>query len=98
LETFYPFVINALRCLHYVVPLPPALARFSPSPAAGAPARVGEIPRPLRAVALRQLLNPPEWWLHAYYGVPVDRSLTGVRMGRHPWRLARWIGLRASGF
>lgn len=98
LERSYPFVINALRCLHYVVPLPAALARFSPSPGSGAPARVGEIPRPLRAEALGQLFNPPDWWLHAYYGVPLDRSLTGVRFGRHPWRLARWVGLRASGF
>jgi Uncharacterised nucleotidyltransferase len=106
LETSYPFVINALRCLHYVVPLPAALDRYSPPPGVPAPARAGEAIRPLRAIlagrpstkALDELFSPPDWWLHAYYGVPPDRSLTGVRVGRHPWRVARWLGLRASGF
>ncbi len=106
LETSYPFVINALRCLHYVIPLPAALARYSPPPGAPVPARVGETIRPLRAIlaggpftsVLDELSSPPDWWLHAYYGVAPDRSLTGVRLGRHPWRVARWLGLRASGF
>jgi hypothetical protein len=106
LETSYPFVLNALGCLHYVTPLPEVLARFSPPHGSRAPARAGETLRPLRAIlaggpstaALGELFNPPDWWLHAYYGVPADRSLTDVRLGRHPWRVARWLGLRASGF
>ena len=106
LETSYAFVLNALRCLHHVTPLPAALARFSPPADSSAPARVGETIRPLRAIlagrpttaALAELFNPADWWLHAYYGVPTERSLTGVRLGRHPWRVARWLGLRASGF
>ena len=87
-------------------PAAPALARYSPAPGSPAPARVGEAIRPLRAIlagspsarVLGELFSPPDWWLHAYYGVPPDRSLTGVRLGRHPWRVARWLGLRASGF
>jgi hypothetical protein len=106
LESSYPFVVNAMRCLHYVVPLPLALARYSPAPGSPAPARVGEAIRPLRAIlaggspakVLGELFGPPGWWLHAFYGVPPDQSLTGVRLGRHPWRVARWLGQRASGF
>lgn len=106
LETSYPFVINAVRCLHYVIPLPAALARYSPPPGSPAPARVGEAIRPLRAIlaggpptrVLGELFSPPDWWLHAYYGVPPGRSLTGVRLGRHPCRVARWLGQRVSGF
>jgi len=106
LETSYPVVVNALRCLHYVIPLPGALVRYAPSPGSPPPARVGEAIRPLRAIlagrqptrVLGELFSPPDWWLHAYYGVPPDRSLTGVRLGRHPWRVARWLGQRASGF
>lgn len=106
LETSYAFVLNALRCLHHVIQLPAALARFSPPADSPAPARAGETIRPLRAIlagghptaALAELFNPADWWLHAYYGVPTERSLTGVRFGRHPWRVARWLGLRASGF
>lgn len=105
-ESSYPFVINALRCLHYVIPLPGTLARYSPPPGSPPPARVGEAIRPLRAIlsggppakVLGELFSPPDWWLHAYYGVPPGRSLTGVRLGRHPWRVARWFGQRASGF
>jgi hypothetical protein len=106
LEISYPFVINALRCLHYVIPLPAALARYAPPPGSPAPSRVGEAIRPLRAIlaagpparVLGELFNPPGWWLHAYYGVPPDRSLAAVRLGRHPWRVARWLGQRSSGF
>ena len=50
LESSYPFVLNALRCLHHVIPLPAALARFSPPAGSPAPARVGETIRPLRAI------------------------------------------------
>jgi Uncharacterised nucleotidyltransferase len=107
LKTDYPFVLNALSCCHHVIPLPPALNRFAPSSAAPVPDRVGESMRPLRSILVRRrpiagvlsdLLNPPGWWLHAYYGLAPERSLIGVRFGRHPWRLARWCGLRIGGF
>ena len=105
LEARYPLVTNALRCLHYVIPLPAGLARYSPPSGSQAPPRLGEVMRPLRAILaggspatmLGELFAPPDWWLHAYYGVPPDRSLTGLRLSRHPWRVARWLRRRAWG-
>jgi hypothetical protein len=106
LEKDYPFVVNGLGCFHHVIPLPPVLARFAPPTTAPIPARVGEAMRPLRWIlgrsrpsiaVLRDLFNPPDWWLHAYYGVSAGRSLVPVRVCRHPWRMARWFGLRLSG-
>jgi hypothetical protein len=40
---------------------------------------------------LAALLDPPPWWLHAYYGVPADKSLWPCRMVRHPARVTHWI-------
>jgi Uncharacterised nucleotidyltransferase len=106
LEADYPFVLNALSCFHHVCSLPPALNRFAPSSAAPVPDRIGESMRPLRSILVRRrpiagvlsdLLDPPGWWLHAYYGVAPERSLAGVRCVRHPWRLARWCALRIGG-
>lgn len=106
LEKEYPFVLNALSCFHHVIPLPPVLARFAPASTAPIPDRVGEAMRPLRSIlgqrrpsvaVLRELFNPPDWWLHAYYGVNAGRSLFPVRVFRHPWRMARWCGLRFAG-
>lgn len=99
-----PFVLNTLQCLHYVIPLPATHAAVTPPPHWPVPARVGVTLRPLRAIAadddrieaLRDLVfDPPAWWLHAYYGVPLDRPLSGVRLWRHPRRVARWLTRRA---
>jgi hypothetical protein len=99
-----PFVMNTLRCLHYVIPLPATLAAIGPPPHWPTPARAGETLWPLRAIAthedriegLRNLVfDPPAWWLHAYYGVPLDRPLRGVRLWRHPRRVAHWLTRRA---
>jgi len=107
LQSDFGFVTNTLACLHHLVPLPDALLRFAPLPANVAPDRVGEIVRPLRSVLMegqplraifQELFNPPDWWMHAFYNVPPDRSLTPVRVFRHPWQLARWFALRVAGF
>ncbi len=106
LHAEHPWVVNALACVHLVTPLPPALARFAPPAGAAALAGTGEIIRPLRAVLtprqpvtamVRELLDPPAWWLHAYYGIPPDAPLAGARLVRHPWRVVRWLGLRLAG-
>jgi hypothetical protein len=110
LKRAFPFVINALSCLHYVDPLPGELRAFVPTPSAESfpgPSGVGQTMRPLRSILTRgrppravlsELFLPPAWWMHAYYNVPVDASLNHARLLRHPWRLARWLGLRAAGF
>ena len=106
LQSDFGFVNNALACLHHLVPLPNKLMRFAPA-ANAAPDRVGEIVRPLRSVLMegqppaaifQELFNPPDWWMHAFYNVPTDRSLIPVRVFRHPWQLARWFALRVAGF
>jgi hypothetical protein len=43
---------------------------------------------------LGKLLNPPAWWLHGYYGVPLERSLVVCRAVRHPATLVRWMSRR----
>lgn len=43
---------------------------------------------------LRALLDPPPWWLHAYYGVAADRSLWPCRVFRHPAKVTKWIARR----
>jgi hypothetical protein len=97
----YPLVCNLFGCLHQVVPLPPPLSRLAPPTPVRAPA--GRSMRPLRDILRRErgvgamaadLFSPPAWWLHAYYGIPPDRSLFGVRAWRHPLRLVRWLTLR----
>ena len=105
LKARHGFVLNAFACLQDVMPVPAPVAMHSPRPEGAAPARRGETMRPLRAILARdrklsaaahELFAPPDWWLHAYYGVPPGTSLTHVRLFRHPWRVARWLGRRAS--
>ena len=107
LQADYGLVTNTLACLHHLTALPDTLTRFAPVLANRAPDRVGEVMRPLRSVLMRglplhdvlgELFNPPDWWMHAFYNVPLDRSLTPVRVFRHPWQLARWFALRVAGF
>jgi hypothetical protein len=107
LEARHPSVLNTLRCLHFVIPLPAVLSAFTPPSSAPSPGRAGEAIRPFRELlshgrrgwtALNELFDPPEWWMHAYYNVPPDQPLTHVRLLRHPWQVARWLRLRLSGF
>jgi hypothetical protein len=43
---------------------------------------------------LSSLFNPPAWWLHGFYGVSPEKSLSAVRLYRHPLTLARWLSTR----
>jgi hypothetical protein len=45
--------------------------------------------------AAAALFNPSPWWLHGFYGVPIDTSLFYCRAIRHPLTLARWLTTRA---
>ena len=106
LEDRHPWVLNVLRCLHYVTPLPSPLGDLIP-PATALPKDAGATIRPFRDVlstrrhgraVLRELFHAPDWWMHAYYNVRPGSSLTWVRLFRHPWEVTRWLGLRLSGF
>jgi hypothetical protein len=103
----FSFVTNVLRCLDYVAPLPRALERFAPEHRTAAqPIAAGGVMRPLRAIVngrpfsasmVHEIFNPPAWWLHAYYNVPVGHSLTRVRALRHPCQMLRWTAARLLG-
>jgi hypothetical protein len=95
-----PFVVNTLRCLHYLVPLPVSLQQVAPPPMVPAPAGVGAGMLPLSqalnrhkpaAQVWRALFYPSDWWLHAYYGLAPERRLFVIRWGRHGGRLAVWL-------
>lgn len=105
LRRTWPRVTNTITLLHYLVPLPAALAALRPHSDTVAPAGVGVGFPPLGTVrrsprewtALwRQLVYPSPWWLHAYYGVPPGRSLSGTRWFRHAPRVAYWAWRRVA--
>lgn len=95
-----PFVYNALRCLHYHLPMPEQLARLVPPPEVPAPSGVGEVLPPLSVIQQHEptlqgqaqaLFFCSAWWLHAFYAWPPERSLTPVRYLFHPWRVMLWL-------
>lgn len=99
----YPFVINALQCLHYVHPVPEAIRHHVPAPTALPPRGVGAGMRPLSQVLnsrkpltqkWRELMYPSDWWLHVYYNVAPGHSLMLSRWLRHPVKIARWLWRR----
>lgn len=105
LRRTWPRVVNTITLLHYLVPLPEALAAFRPPSDTIAPAGPGTGFPPLGLVqrsprawpALwRRLVYPSPWWLHAYYGVPPGRSLAGTRWFRHAPRVAYWAWRRVA--
>lgn len=100
-----PRVVNALTLMHHVTPLPETLAPLRPPRDGRVPRGAGRgvvlpgeviAPGRSRGQAMRGLLDPPEWWLRAYYGVAADGSLVWVRLGRHPGRLLYWLVRRVA--
>jgi hypothetical protein len=98
-----PRVVNALALMHFITPLPASLRALRPPEPANPPSGVGRGLVPLGTATargqsagrvLRSLLYPPEWWMRAYYAVPLQRSLFPVRWGRHVWRVVYWSGHR----
>lgn len=99
----HPFIYNALRCLHFHLPMPEALASLVPPPAVAAPSGVGEILPPLSVIEQREVTRLGQaralflcsnWWLHAFYGWPPERDLAPVRYLFHPWRVILWLAQR----
>ena len=92
------YTVHALSLLHFVSPLPAALAHLVPEESA--PNGAGFGMRPLGTIfdttpgwgdRARELLNPPEWWLHAYYGESTSTAASTIRWKRHAPRLSRWF-------
>jgi len=99
----FPHVIVVLRLVSCVFP---GTALVSQVGAVGSfPAGVGEGMMLLSEIEasnmsplakLGALLDPPAWWLHGFYGIPLERSLLLCRAIRHPVTLARWLLRRWS--
>ncbi len=98
-----PFAANGLSLLHYVSPLPASLETLIP--AGPGPSHPGFGMRPLGTILtndvslsakLGELINPPSWWLHAYYGQAVSRGDSVIRWGKHAPRVGRWLSRRAK--
>ncbi len=98
----YPRVLAGIRSAHFVIPLPGNLRRITGVPRQ-APAHVGRGMRPLSAIlnrgnspflAMAELLHPPAWWMHGYYGVDPDHSLAHSRLVSHPVSIARSLARR----
>ncbi|MDH3280601.1 MAG: nucleotidyltransferase family protein [Gammaproteobacteria bacterium] len=96
-------VVNTIRCLHYVCPLPAELLNMLGTPPPNPPAGVGRGLAPLSRLlgsgaspwqGVGTLLMPPEWWLHVYYNVPPEKSVTQTRWVSHPCRVLYWLGRR----
>ena len=102
IQSEFPFLINVFRCLHPLIFLPQNLATLAPPPRK-ALKDVGRGMLPLRDIfsrqnswkkIFRQLFQPPEWWLHIFYGVAPDKTLLWVKLIGHPFRVASWLTIR----
>ncbi len=100
LENEYPHVINTLRCLHLLTPLPAELEQCVGAMPERVPAGVGQIMGSLRsallekkslAQKLKPLLLPSDWWMHLYYNVDPNKSLFWIKLVRHPLRVSNWL-------
>jgi len=104
LERQYPHVINTLRCLHLLTPLPQELQRQVGKLPGRAPDGVGQIMGSLRSALLEKksiieklkpLLLPSDWWMHLYYNIDPSKSLLWIKFVRHPLRVSNWLLRRA---
>jgi len=105
LTTEDPFAINALSLMHFVTPLPEALARELQPPTAPVPGGAGESGKSLEMIlqrgrslsdVSRDVLYPSDWWLRLYYGVALTSSLAWCRWIRHPAHVLRGAIQRAA--
>jgi len=96
----YPHVINTLRCLHLLTPLPDKLQQKVGQLPTHAPSGVGQIMGSLRSALLankgliekmRPLLQPSDWWMYLYYNVNPSKSLLWIKLVRHPLRVSNWL-------
>ncbi|MFT6408070.1 MAG: hypothetical protein ACJAQ6_001486 [Arenicella sp.] len=100
LEQEYPHVINSLRCLHLLTPLPDLLQQKVGQLPSCMPSGVGQIMGSLRSALFgnksliekfKPLLLPSDWWMHLYYNVNPNKSLLWTKLVRHPLRVSNWL-------
>jgi hypothetical protein len=100
IEARFPYVLVVLRLISYVFPIMPSTTDPTSPACAPCPAGVGHGMAPLSEIAssdisvvakLSALFGPPAWWLHGFYGVPLDESLLICQTIRHPAMVARWL-------
>jgi hypothetical protein len=100
LQVNYPRVINTLRWLHFLTPLPKVLRDNVGVPDCKPPSGVGEGFLPLSITLesakpvmwkLRQIFCCSDWWLANFYEVAPEKSLLQVKIIGHPIRVAVWF-------
>lgn len=105
LEKNYPKVLNALRLVDFIIPLPANVRVHIKENKGPMPAGTGISILPLSTILrkpvkqrISDLLYPSNWWLRLYYGIPPDDSLFLTRWIRHPLQVLMWVTrrLRAS--
>lgn len=105
LASEYSHVLNTLKCLHLIHPLPQVLQCKVPSVSDVDLAGVGEPMVAMRRIItskqsilnkLNSMLCPSEWWLHLYYNVDPAHTLFWVKTLGHPLSLLKWLMRRAS--
>jgi hypothetical protein len=101
LKNEYPEVINAIRLVDFIIPLPENLKTHIPANDCPRPRGTGTSILPLTTLLreplprrIHDLLYPSDWWLMLYYAVPPDSSLVYTRWFRHPWQVVKWISRR----
>jgi len=99
IQSEFPYLINAFRCLYPLVRIPENLSTLA-MPSNKIHKGVGRGMLPLREIINRRnswkkifrlLFRPPEWWLHIFYGVAPENSLFWTRFIKHPFRVSAWL-------
>jgi hypothetical protein len=99
----FPAVTIALGLVSQVFSSQQCADDRGPDAGSPVPSGVGRGMVPLSEIAtlaggplpkLAALFNPPAWWLHGFYAVPVGQSLLFCRAVRHPAMVARWLTRR----
>lgn len=101
LEKTQPNIVNSLRCIHALIPLPEKLktAIGGPFNDHWQPKGLGESFIPLSQILgfnskrekLRAMFAPSAWWMHIFYTVPPQKSLFLTYFFTHPLTLAKWV-------
>ncbi len=101
----YPYVINGIRCVHFIFPCPGGLSEKVHPPRGQGPKGCGEAIRPLSKIVkkgrplstiFKELFLPSPWWKHAYYCIRPEDSLIKCDWITHPATVCRWLTLRAG--